>query len=572
MTAEGVRLSFFRRKIFVNKIMKEMVFRSVFTGVFMLAVLCAGLALPVSFAADTDDESALVAEMRGRVLESDLRTALASRGAELETFYGARNYEPFWVKNGSLAPEGAALVKALQESWTHGLNPASYRVREILENLEKGRTVEAELHLVDAYLRLGRDLGGIRINPAPLQTQKSYWKQPPTPAALLKGLGESRNVPELFQSLAPQGATYKRLREELMHLAVQAPPAYEAVLPLKFSGVLNPYERSAGVPGLRRRLGVSAPERGDPLIYDETLAAAVIAFQRENGLKADGIVGGQTLGVLNLTRRQKMRQIVANLERLRWVGEDRPEKMVIVNIPSATLWAVEGGKVAFEMPVIVGRAKRPTNMFIARITGVRINPDWTVPPTIKKEDILPRLREDPEYLTNKGMQLITLSGGKATTIDPMAVDWGNLTQTELAKLRMVQIPGAHNPLGRIRILMPNIYNIYLHDTNQPEYFSRAGRAESSGCVRMSEPEKMAEFILKTRKGWDMDGMRKLMDSGETYDLSIPDPVPVYMLYYTVWVGDDGRVIYGNDLYGHDARLIRMLQDIDGIAFSVDNNG
>lgn len=504
--------------------------------------------------------------------EEALRAALSSRGTEMGEFYLSRDYKPFWTEGGKLSPGGAALVSALEESWTHGLNPGLYRVREIAADLEEGRLAGAELRLSEAYVRLGRDLGGIRIDPASLDTRKSYWKQPPQAGTLLRRLSESRDIPALLESLAPHGQTYKRLREELVHLAVQAPPAYEADLPLKITGALNPYQRSAGVPGLRRRLDVPAPEQGDPLVYDEATAAAVIAFQRESGLKVDGIVGGQTLGVLNLTQRQKMDKLIANLERLRWVDEDRPEKMVIVNIPSATLWAIEDNRVAFEMPVVVGRAKRPTNMFIAGITGVRVNPDWTVPPTIKKEDILPKLRENPDYLNSKGMELITLAGGKPRTIDPLAVDWNSLTPAELGKLRMVQIPGAHNPLGRIRVLMPNVYNIYLHDTNQPEYFSRAGRAESSGCVRMSEPEKMAEFILKDRKGWRAEDMGKLYESGVTQDLSISRPIPVHMLYYTVWVAEGGRVVYGNDLYGYDGRLLKQLRGIDGIFIPVNNSG
>ena len=135
---------------------------------------------------------------------------------------------------------------------------------------------------------------------------------------------------------------------------------------------------------------------------------------------------------------------------------------------------------------------------------------------------------------------------------------------------MVQVPGAHNPLGRIRVLMPNSYNIYLHDTNERHYFQRANRAASSGCVRLWEPEKMANFILKERKNWDEYSLANALQNRKTKDLFIAEPIPVYLLYYTVWVNDQGSLVYGRDLYDFDADLIKMLKDIDGIFIPVDN--
>ncbi|MCB1651440.1 MAG: L,D-transpeptidase family protein, partial [Alphaproteobacteria bacterium] len=310
----------------------------------------------------------------------------------------------------------------------------------------------------------------------------------------------------------------------------------------------------------------------DPYIYDDRLSAAVIEFQKQNGLKPDGIVGSQTLEILNKTNKQKIGQIIANLERLRWVEENKPDKFVVVNIPSATLWAVDGGKVQFEMPVIVGRKKRPTNTFVAQITGVRFNPTWTVPPTIKKEDILPKLKEDPEYLSSKGMELVSGVGENALTIDPASVDWAAISEDDLKQFNMVQTPGSHNPLGQIRVLMPNRYNIYLHDTNERGYFSRASRAASSGCVRLKEPKKMADFIMRSGKSWNDAQMESLLGAGKMRDVFIKNPIPVYLLYYTVWINEKGELVYGNDLYGYDKKLIKMLSDIDGILIPVDNNG
>ncbi len=491
----------------------------------------------------------------------------------LQTFYLNRSYQPYWVSKSRPKSNARDLVEIIENSWIHGLNPYSYH----LENIHKliGEKDEANLGdldvlLSDAYVRIGQDLTGIRVNPSFMKSHKRYWRAPLTAEYLLERLDKERDVEELVDSLEPQGQTYKHIQKELFAQIRKEPEPYERVLPIKFRGLLNPMERDESVPDLRLRLDVDGPQTDDEFLYDDALAAAVIRFQRENGLKDDGVVGPQTLDILNRSREQKILQLIANLERLRWVEEEKPDKFVVVNVPSAMLWAVEDGRVAFEMPVIVGRKKRPTNIFRTEIHGVRVNPDWTVPPTIKKDDILPKLQEDPEYLTNKGMQLISGRGKDAMTLDPLAFDWENISLEELKELRMVQVPGAHNPLGRIRVLMPNSYNIYLHDTNERHYFERANRAASSGCVRLKDPDRMANFILKERKGWDEYDLAERLQDGKTRDIFINDPIPVYLLYYTVWINDSGEMVYGQDLYQFDKNLIKMLRDIDGFFIPVDN--
>jgi murein L,D-transpeptidase YcbB/YkuD len=488
-------------------------------------------------------------------------------------FYETRNFKPVWVSAGAPLDIAQSYRAFLADSWTHGLNPYRYHLKEIdalMAQKDAGVFGDLEVLLTDSYIRLGRDLSGIRINPAAMDTQKKFWKSPLNVEALLQELSAAKDPVRSVMALVPQGQTYQKLQEELRRLVRDPAPAFEAVLPIRLEGNLHPYQRSAAVPALRARLEIEAVGDVDLLVYEEALAAAVIQFQRENRIKADGIIGGQTLELLNRTHKEKIYQVIANLERLRWVDEKRPDKFVVVNIPSATLWAVKDGQVAFEMPVIVGRGKRPTNTFITDITGVRFNPNWTVPPTIKREDILPKLQADPTYLAQKGMQLIRGSGVEAVSVDPLAVDWVNMTEGDLKQFRMVQTPGAHNPLGRVRVLMPNVFNIYLHDTNQPEYFNRAARAESSGCVRLSEPEKMANFIMSAREGWSDAQMQALFESGKMKDLVISRPIKVYMLYYTIWIGEDGGIIYGNDLYGYDKKLIKILQEVDGVFVPVDN--
>jgi len=491
--------------------------------------------------------------------------------ATLRQFYEMRNFEPYWISRGSPNDDAEELIEMLGESWTHGLNPYSYNLAIISQLAERDGDDAAmqalDVLLSDAYIEYGQDLTGIRVDPASLKSNKRFW-QKPLDAEYLIGLLNGADIDDVVASFAPRGGTYNRLRKELVTLVDERPETYEAILPIRMKGLLRPYQEHQIVRDLRVRFDVG----GDSLVYDDALASKVMAFQVENGLDADGVIGPATMRAINKTRKDKIHQVIANLERLRWVPEQKPDKFVIVNVPSAMLWAVDDGRVAFDMPVIVGRKKRPTNIFTTDITGIRLNPTWTVPPTIKKEDILPKLVNDSNYLKNKGMELVHGSGSDALTLDPTAIDWTTVTEADLKRLRMVQVPGAHNPLGDYRVLMPNSYNIYLHDTNERHYFDKPGRAVSSGCIRLKRPREMANFILDNKPGWGQDDTDSVLAKGKIRDIYLPreNVIPVYLVYYTAWVDDGGEVVFGNDLYDYDAEIIKMLSNLDEIFIPMDN--
>lgn len=268
------------------------------------------------------------------------------------------------------------------------------------------------------------------------------------------------------------------------------------------------------------------------------------------------VIGGEKT---DAARQGKIDQILANMERLRWMGDEKPDRYVLVNIPSATLWAVDEGEVALEMPVIVGKPKRPTPSFRTEITGVRFNPNWTVPPTIKKVDFLPMLQEDPYALSYLGIELIDKRGPRAVTLDPGQVDWMTISRQEFMNIRMVQAPGENNPLGQFKVEMENPYGIYLHDTNKPEFFEMTDRALSSGCVRVADPEGLSAFLLKGNKDWSAGKMAKIVASGRMRDIKVESSLPVYIVYQTVWQDAEGRVVFGPDVYGRDGRLAASLR-------------
>lgn len=492
----------------------------------------------------------------------------------IDVFYKQRQDRPYWTGGIGGQDRLSDFVSILENSWQQGLNPESYhatKIRALMSADDFESRAGLELLLTDGFIRYARDMSGMRIDPARLKLNPADWRHPMSAQEAAGLLSSGRDAAEILRSLEPASATYQALKAELIRLALEPKQAYEAVLPLDFGKVLiKPGQRHARIPDLRMRLGAE-PQSSDRTLYDDRLFVAVVKFQREHGLKEDGIIGADTLEALNRTNKTMEKQIIANLERLRWVKPNNAARYVVVNIPSATLWAIDDNKVAFEMTVIVGRPARPTPSFTTEITGVRFNPNWTVPPTIKRFDILPQLRENPNYLADKGIELYDGNSHGAQTLDPSSVDWEEMSPRDLHGLRMVQMPGDNNPLGKVKVIMPNQYNVYLHDTNHRENFTGTARALSSGCIRMKEPVRMAEFILSAEKSWSAEKTEAALGSSRLKDVTIAQSIPVYVLYYTAWIDDQGKVTFSNDLYGMDRKLLAILSETDGYALPAERN-
>ncbi len=478
----------------------------------------------------------------------------------LTSHYTENGMKPIWIRGqGAFQPRAEAVVKILEESWTHGLNPTNYKIDEIrilLQSISSKNKMELDLLLSDAVIRYMHDLSSMRGQSMSADAKVKYWRDPISKADILTMVADSADPIAKVREMEPSYALYQSLRKELMHLA--ALPRDESK-PVVTRQSLKPGKSYSQIPAIRAKMGMPAVEK-NPEFYDEALAVEVIKIQRSYGIETDGVIGGHTLELINLTNDDKMMQIIANMERLRWINQGRPDRYILVNIPSASLWAVDDGKVALTMPVIVGKTARPTYSFKTEITGVRFNPNWTVPPTIKSKDFLPMLQQDPNALSRKGIKL-TYNG---RTIDPAAVDWSTVSSREIHRINMVQSPGDDNPLGKVRVIMENPYNIYLHDTNHREMFDKKERNLSSGCIRVSDPEKLADFILDKNQDWSDDSVRKYIDSGRMRDIKTDETIPVYITYQTVWLDTEGRLVYGRDVYGQDRKLVEILKKASAI--------
>ena len=485
-------------------------------------------------------------------------------------FYYDREDKPFWHRrNGKLKIDAKDFIKSLEASWTHGLNPANYNLDLIAQLRGREDAVHVlDVVLTDSFMRYVRDLSGMRVAASQLRLRKKDWLQPYAASKALEFMDAETDFDEVAEKIIPKSGTYKRLQKELKKMAKAGGLDVEQPRVSFGRVVLRPGQSHKNVPVLRERLGVE-PYGDRPRVYDDKLAAAVMKFQRENGLKVDGVLGGQTVHVLNLGPRDRYLQIIANMERLRWKPEPTHDRFIVVNVPSAMLWAIDGERVELEMPVVVGKPKRETEIFITHINGIRINPDWTLPPTIKHEDIVPAVLKDPEYLRKKGITVYSSYGRDAVSLDAASVDWASLSKADLKGMRMVQPPSRYNPLGQYRVLMPNQYNIYLHDTNQKRHFDLVDRARSSGCIRMSDPRAVADFVFKESQ-WEGERFEKILKRGKKADLMVSEKMPVYIFYYTIWIDDEAKLVFGNDLYGRDARLIKALESIDGFVFPSHN--
>ncbi len=487
----------------------------------------------------------------------------------IQKFYTEQDGKFLWVDDDELSSDAKHIVEDMGGAWKHGLNSMNYHyatLNQYVKNgVPKGRETEVEILFSDAVIRYAQDLSGMRISPRELDEDTKSWSRGIDGYSLLTILATTDNREKFIQQLLPDDDTYKKLSEELTAIAEDlAKNSEKETKKLKFPGVLKPGMAHPAIVTIRQKLGAS----GKSDIYDEKLKEEVVDFQARNGLAADGLIGPRSFDAINQTRTQKLVKLIANLERRRWVRRPMPPRYVVVNIPQMQLQAVDNNNVVIEMPVIIGRDKRPTNSFVDEIVGVRFNPLWYVPDTIKKEDYLPALRKDPNALEKKGIQFRVKSEDGMKKISPHEIDWSKIDEQELKSIQMYQDSGDENSLGLIRVLMPNQYDIYLHDTNAPELFKKDDRALSSGCVRMSEPSRMANFILEKNNGWSDKKVETYIATHKLIEIKAQYPLPVYLLYYTAWLDKRGRVIIANDIYGNDLKLVQALQQKGKIPFDL----
>lgn len=470
----------------------------------------------------------------------------------LRALYAPRDYRPLWSDDRVESARGV-----LAGADAHGLLPADYHLSAIdalcADRTAAGR-VGCELLLSDGLLLLGSHLRSGKVESGGLRPRRQLrLADADLPARLAAAQGPADFVAGLTSSLAG----YERLRQALGHYRSLAAAGGWAHLP--DGPTLRVGDWSAAVPPLRRRLlreGVEPVADAGSEQFDADVEDAVRRFQARHGLQVDGAVGPRTRAALNVSAAQRVDQLIANLERRRWLGDAPGRRQVRVNAAAFTLDAIEGDAVALHMRVVVGRPYRPTPEFSDRIRYLVLNPYWEVPTRLAVQDKLPEIKRDPGYLASEHLRVLSGWGPDARELDPAQIDWQRLRGHVPYRLR--QDPGPWNALGRIKFMFPNAYDVYLHDTPSRGLFAHAERSFSSGCIRVEQALALADWLLQDDPQWTPAALREAIDSGRMRTVNLRTPVPVYLLYWTAWVGSDGRVQFRRDLYERDAALAAAL--------------
>lgn len=364
-------------------------------------------------------------------------------------------------------------------------------------------------------------------------------------ASLPAGQGAAEAVP----SSGTSNPAYERLEAQLKrHRMLAADGGWPEVAD---GPTIRPGTDDARLGILARRLAISGDLADDSAWtessgYDAVLQAAVRRFQARHGLEVDALVGQLTLRALNVPVEQRIDQIQLNLERARVRLNARVDDFIQVNIAGFRAYVVRDGAVVWKTRVIVGDLDNETPEFSATLNHVVFNPDWTVPYKIATEEMLPDIRQDPEFFARGKYQLFDHDG---TLVDPHSVDWSPIHVGNFP-FRLVQQPGPQNQLGQIKFMFPNEFSVYMHDTPRKLLFEKSSRAFSHGCIRVDQPFSLAEVVLRG-EGWTREQIESRIASGETSTVNLEKPLPVFISYWTAEVDERGEINFYDDIYGRD---------------------
>jgi L,D-transpeptidase YcbB len=530
-------------------------------GTAALLVLGLGIA-----SAGTDHSQVVIREKieQLRLFKSlKIGDATVASSIVVPDFYERREFQLAWVKQSSIED----LFRAIRESDADGLDPRDYHLAA-LERLR--REVEAtstpsptmladfDILLTDALVRLGYHLMFGKVDPERLDPSWNMSREIIgfEPAVTIQRALDSESLYQAIDHEKPKHMFYTELKAALAtYRAIKAAGGWPQI---QSGPSLKPGMHDERIPTLRRRLSLTgdlAPRSADQSwAFDGALVEAVKTFQRRHGLAADGAIGRATLVALNVPVEERIQQLRVNLERGRWILHNLENTFVVVNVAGYHSYYVKDGRMVWQGRAQVGRPLRQTPSFKAEMTYLVFNPTWTVPPTILAQDYLPFLKQDPGYVQRKGLKVIDRTG---RSVDPGQVDWSRYSASYSPYL-LRQDPGPRNALGRVKFIFPNDHAVFLHDTPNQKLFDRTERAFSSGCIRVENALELARLLLNDEEQWDRKAIDRVIRSGKTRTIFLQDSVPVLLLYWTAWIGPDGRVNFGHDLYDRDKLVQKGL--------------
>jgi murein L,D-transpeptidase YcbB/YkuD len=466
--------------------------------------------------------------------------------------------EPLWTGSPTAEARTSALLKAIRAAGDHGLDPDWYRLSDLEKAAAPGADkAQAEQLLTGAFLAYASDVSTGRVRADSVDANIDIHQRKADRTELLKDAAGADDFAAWLASLAPKG-DYPALQQVLATLRRKRATA--TFTPLPDGEALKPGMVDSRVPILRKRLAeldMTVPPPGPVAeLYDEPLAALVKAYQATKGLTVDGVIGAKTTRSLDTTLDERIDQVVANLERRRWLPEDLGSRYVYVNAGDYSMVFVDGGKRVFESQVIVGTPQHPTPELSSVMYGFQINPYWTVPQSISGSEYLPLLRRDPNALSAQGFKIFASWSDNNSEVDPATVDWSTI-DPKAFPFRIRQEPGANNALGYIFFPFANHYGVYMHDTATRWLFTEGSRNFSHGCIRLQNPLNFVQKVYGSHS-FDKAKVQASIAAGEQQSYSFPSPVPIYVTYRTVTVDAAGTVVFRDDVYGRDRRVVQAM--------------
>ncbi len=498
------------------------------------------------------------------LLASDVRAPdLKDVWGDVQKFYAARQHRLAWATVNEPNERAGRALGTLRSAEQHGLDRRRYREPELTQqhvalsadNENTGKRAQAlaafDLQLTSALLQLGRHVATGRVRAASIDPRWNVNRASPDHVAALERALNAGGT-GFLEAVQPRHAEYKALQQALASLQGQASQGWRQVPRASLKvGQWNP-----AVVVLRQRLAASGylptSAANDSAHYDADVESAVLAFQAHHALKATGHLDPATLAALNVPIDQRIAQISINLERWRWMPDDLGARHFIVNVPYYHLVAREDGKPVLDIRVVVGKRGNETPLFSDEMTHVVFSPYWNIPESIALEETAPAIARDPGYLSRNNMEVVNASG---RVIPESSIPWDD--SSALSGLSFRQRPGADNALGLVKFMFPNRHNVYLHDTPADALFTRIGRAFSHGCVRVEEPETLAQYVLRDQSMWTPETINAAMRAGEEQHVKLAHPIPVHLVYFTAWVDERGGVHFQPDVYGYDAKQVQM---------------
>lgn len=459
----------------------------------------------------------------------------------IRSFYNARNYQYAWFSTAGLTEQSRFFWNQYDYAVTHLkdtslVNSSFYKQAERYLNMEKmtasskdSLVQETEFGFTEHFIRF--------INST---YEKGYVKRKEQerfipikkedPLAVADSLLNKKHSDDKYYEQVNN--MYGELKKNLqLYVDIVKAGGWSSVPSVK---TIKKGESNAAVPAIKKRLRLTKDMMGtdSSAVFTDTLETAVKIFQKRHGYKQDGIITATLIKDMNVPAMERLKQIILNMDRMRWMPQNPTGNLIIVNIPEFMLHVYDGKKTVFDMVVVVGRVGNNTMMFNGDLSQINFSPYWNVPPSIIEKEINPAIARNPNYLANKNMERI--GGG------------------------IRQKPGPGNALGKVKFIFPNSFNMYFHDTPSKSLFGQDKRAFSHGCIRLSEPQKMAEWLLRDYPDWNTEKIVSAMNQTTEKVVKLKEAIPVFIIYYTAWVNADGQLNFRDDVYSHDKEVLQKM--------------